>query len=112
MSKPNLLLVNLDRCIGCMACDIACKQNDLWINRSGNIHVKTLGPFHVDGKLVMDCIPMVSDGCNFCATRLSNGKGPFCVEVCPTKALAFCEDERALELINGSARWWIIKSQI
>ena len=88
------LFVDYDYCIGCRACEVACKQeHDIpvgikWINV---VHV---GPRMVGKKLKMDFVPM---RCRHCA------KAP-CMEACPEKAIAGRSDGVVLidpELCTG-----------
>ena len=72
------LFVDFDYCIGCRACEVACKQENhipvgiKWIN------VVQVGPRVVGKKLKMDFIPM---RCRHCT------KAP-CIEACPEKAIS------------------------
>ncbi len=72
------IFVDLEYCIGCQACEVACKQeNDIpvgvkWIN------VVKVGPRMVGDRLRMDFVPM---RCKHCA------KAP-CIDSCPEKAIS------------------------
>ena len=72
------IFVDLEYCIGCQACEVACKQENnipvgiKWIN------VVKVGPRLVGDKLRMDFVPM---RCRHCA------KAP-CIDACPEKAIA------------------------
>jgi Fe-S-cluster-containing dehydrogenase component len=71
------LLFDIRRCIGCYACEIACKQeNDLPVGPR-LIRVITIGPRMVGEKLSMDYVPVACIQC---------GK-PDCMDVCPKKAI-------------------------
>jgi anaerobic dimethyl sulfoxide reductase subunit B (iron-sulfur subunit) len=105
------LVVNLDRCIGCFACEVACKQeHQLPVGKHG-IRVHTLGPFELWGNPAMDFCPMATEACDFCADRLAAGHRPFCAEVCPTQALSLCDYEGVLRLLRQGSRWQICKLQ-
>ena len=77
MNQKNIL-VDLDYCIGCRACEMACKQENnipvgiKWIN------VVKVGPRMVGNRLRMDFVPM---RCRHCAK-------PACMDACPEKAIA------------------------
>lgn len=103
------LVVNLERCIGCFACEVACKQEHALPEGEKYIRVATLGPYELDGELAMDFVPMASDGCDFCETRLSAGKRPACVAVCPTHALGLYNSEAMLRLLRGDSRVQVCK---
>jgi len=71
------LLVDIDLCIGCQACEIACKQeNDVAVGIRW-VQVVQVGPKEVGGKLSMSFIPM---RCKHCAK-------PACMDACPTEAI-------------------------
>jgi Fe-S-cluster-containing dehydrogenase component len=103
------LVVNLERCIGCFACEVACKQEHDLPPGEKYIRVTTLGPHELDGELAMDFVPMATDGCDFCEMRLSAGKRPACVAVCPTHALGLYHSEATLHLLRGDRRFQICK---
>ena len=87
MDQKNLL-IDLEYCTGCRACEVACKQENnipvgiKWIN------VVKVGPRMVGGKLKMDFVPM---RCRHCA------KAP-CIDACPEKAITKRSD--GIVLIN------------
>jgi Fe-S-cluster-containing dehydrogenase component len=56
---PGAAFVNdVDRCIGCFACETACKQeHELPAGRSW-IRVVRAGPEEIDGRLAMDLVPL------------------------------------------------------
>jgi Fe-S-cluster-containing dehydrogenase component len=112
MAQQRGLVANLERCIGCFACEVACKQEHDLPEGEKYIQVVTLGPYELDGELAMDFAPMATDGCDFCETRLSAGKRPACVAVCPTHALGLYNSEATLRLLRGGGRVQICKSGI
>lgn len=67
--QDGLVLVDKTLCIGCKFCIEAC-------------------PYGVP---VFDPKTAKVDKCTFCDHRLSVGKEPFCVLVCPARALRFCD---------------------
>ena len=76
MNQKNIL-IDLEYCIGCQACEIACKQENnipvgiKWIN------VVKVGPRIVGNRLRMDFVPM---RCRHCAKA-------HCIDACPEKAI-------------------------
>ncbi|RLG40038.1 MAG: oxidoreductase [Thermoproteota archaeon] len=101
MNKYKAILIDLDRCVGCYACEVACrKENNL--DGEAWIRVHEVGPEIVDGKLTMDFIISITEECTLCENRLKNGLEPFCVSVCPTKALIYCNSHDLLKSIKNS----------
>ncbi len=89
------ILIDLDRCIGCLACEIACKdENDL---ASG---VRRLNVKPVDrGEHNRFYVPAFEldkrgmEGCTLCPQLQAEGRPPACVANCLTNALSFGEQE-------------------
>jgi anaerobic dimethyl sulfoxide reductase subunit B (iron-sulfur subunit) len=100
MGRQVGLVVNLELCIGCLACEVACKQErDLPGGKNGII-VRTLGPYELEGELAMDFLPLATEECNLCAERTLEGARPFCAEICPTQALDLHDEEEILNVIR------------
>jgi len=90
------ILVDLDLCVGCYACEVACKQENNVPTGTRWIRVATIGPKKVNGKLAMDFLPIMTEECTFCQHRLKENLLPRCVDNCPTQALEFCKDAAEL----------------
>ncbi len=63
------VFVNEDRCMGCFMCAMVCPFGAVSVSPEEKVAVK----------------------CDFCLSRLKEGKVPACVEGCPTRALTFGE---------------------
>lgn len=109
MSTRYGLLVNLDRCVGCHACEIACKQENNVPLGVKWIHVAQIGPTKVGGRLQMDFVPFMLDGCTMCGHRIEEGLEPACVSNCPTHALDFCDVAEMLRLLKSGKRYQVCK---
>ena len=106
MRKFYALVVDLDRCVGCWACEVACQQEHAAASGAPWILIKTIGPEFVEGKLRMEHVPMISSKCNFCRDR----GWPACVDNCPTKALEMDSQGTLLNaLSSSSSRYQICK---
>jgi Fe-S-cluster-containing dehydrogenase component len=103
------LVANLERCIGCFACEVACKQEHDLPEGEKYIAVETIGPYDLDGELAMDFMPLAKDGCDFCQRRLGLGKRPACVAVCPSHALGLYNKVAILRLLRGGPRIRVCK---
>jgi Fe-S-cluster-containing dehydrogenase component len=107
------ILVDLDRCVGCFACEVACRQeNSTMGNGKKNIQVVEIGPKAIAGRLLMDYFPIISKNCNLCHQRLQNHLIPSCVESCPTKALYFGDEYSLLDLLHSGKRYQICSIKI
>ncbi len=109
MATRKALIANLERCIGCLTCEVACKQEHNLAEGEKWIHVETIGPHQVNGVLSMDFVPQATDGCDLCISRISVGKRPSCVEVCPTQALGLYDEKGMLHLLRNTSRTQICK---
>jgi Fe-S-cluster-containing dehydrogenase component len=101
------ILVNLDRCVGCYACEIACKQENGLPAGKKWVDVKQIGPVQVESKMLMDFYPVMNKGCTLCSQRAA---GPACVEACPTKALKQCDTAETLQLLYDERRHQICRT--
>ena len=80
------MVVDLDKCVGCYACEIACKQeNDVALSSYWNM-VHEMGPQGEFPNLKMYWLPRACQQC----------MNPSCVEVRPTGASYVREDGRVL----------------
>lgn len=92
------MLVDLTRCIGCWTCAMGCKMCHNLPDDEFRITVRTHGsgagidrPQGVYPNLRMTWQPIYTTSCNWCVERQAEDDGPMCVDVCPTKALAYGE---------------------
>jgi Fe-S-cluster-containing dehydrogenase component len=106
-NKAYGLVANLDRCIGCYACVIACEQEHKLTN--GWIQIFQLGPKTIDGTKRMEFVPMATEECTLCKHRISKNLEPFCVYSCPVNALKFLETSQILECLVDEKRYHLCK---
>ncbi len=78
------LLVVLDCCVGCHACEIACRQEHNLSHDAGSkwCRVMTLKPRRVQDELYLDYFPVMCAHC----------EDPLCLQICPTGAIVKRED--------------------
>ncbi|MEW6666450.1 MAG: 4Fe-4S dicluster domain-containing protein [Thermodesulfobacteriota bacterium] len=77
-----ILLVDIDRCIRCHACEAACKQENNLPAGPRPVSVATVGPRSIDGELHQD---FVFAACLHC-------DDPACMAVCTVGAISKGED--------------------
>ena len=74
--KQNTMVIDLDRCIGCMGCQVACKMENEVALGSSRIRVLPMGPTGIYPDLEMYFMPVMCQQC----------EDPACIRVCPTGA--------------------------
>jgi Fe-S-cluster-containing dehydrogenase component len=92
------ILVDLQRCIGCWTCSLACKVGNNLPDDEFWLTVRTLGsgegidrPAGTWPDLHMSWQPIWSQSCVKCPARLKAGQLPYCVNSCPCDALTIGE---------------------
>ena len=86
----NCIVVNIDRCTGCYACQVACKmQNEVALGLAWN-QVKIVGPVGDYPNMVRYPLPTMCQECE---------NAP-CLEVCPTGA-TYRDEETGVILIDS-----------
>lgn len=76
--SEKLLLVDVDKCIGCYACEIACKQEHDLPLESRWCQVTRIGPRKLAGDLHLDMVPTMCLHCD----------DPPCANFCPQGAIS------------------------
>ncbi|MDR1713631.1 MAG: hypothetical protein LBR39_05710 [Coriobacteriales bacterium] len=98
------LVVDLDMCTGCFACQNACKLvNDLDVDVKWlKVTPEYLYPEKVGDKLYMDRfpVPVSLDCCESCPDR-ADGSAPLCAKVCMGHALYVGDSTAAGEWAQG-----------
>jgi len=103
MAKKVGMLVDLEFCVGCYACQSACQDyNDLDLGIT-YLRVINYKPDEVDGELMMFMapIPYKLEQCAACVEK--EGEAP-CAKICIAKALYIDEVEKLTELAEGMDR--------
>jgi len=92
MSELNGILKDLDLCVGCYACEVACKQeNNVPLGQKW-IRIIPVGPETIHDNLHMDFLTEMTDECTSCHHRVEKDLLPRCVDNCPMDALRFCRN--------------------
>lgn len=94
------MLVDLERCIGCWTCAMACKVCHDLPDDEYRITIETKGsgagidrPAGVYPDLHMSWQPLYHKTCTWCAERQAKGEPLMCVYDCPTEALAYGDED-------------------
>lgn len=97
--KDDTIFIDLQRCTGCWTCSLACKVGNKLDDETFWLTVRTLGsgegidrPAGEWPNLHMSWIPLWSQSCIKCPSRLANGDKPYCVNCCPNGALSIGKD--------------------
>ena len=91
----NSTLVNINRCVGCWTCSMACKKAYGLDVDDYRMYVRTIGGGQIDtpgGKwpnLYMKWMPVYHTDCLACSGSARTGNQPFCVYNCTTEALTY-----------------------
>ena len=91
MTQKKAFLVKIDRCIGCYACEIACKDENDLPPEIRRVMIRIVEA----GKLSRFYVPEFSletmdvSGCTLCPQLQVEGRRPACVNNCLTNALDF-----------------------
>ncbi len=82
------MVVDLDACVRCYSCEIACRQENAhsFETKSRWCRVQTIPPREAGGELHLDFVPVMCLQC----------EAPMCADFCPVGAIAKCEDGRVL----------------
>jgi Fe-S-cluster-containing dehydrogenase component len=81
------LLINYEFCVGCHACEIACKQEHGRPAEEYGIRVQEIEPEVAGGKLYY--YPFPTDHCKLCGKRIAKGLQPACVTNCWARVMKF-----------------------
>ena len=77
-----LLLIDIDKCIRCYACEIACKEENNLSPGPRACRVITMGPRQVQDELHLDFVPLMCLHCD----------DPYCAHFCPVHAIVKRDD--------------------
>ncbi|WP_041272766.1 hypothetical protein [Desulfitobacterium hafniense] len=101
------MLLRTDNCIGCQACQVACREengfgyNEIWLEL---IRRK---PSRIDGKLsTYHLVAPPLDKCSLCVKK---DHDPLCTTICPPRCLYVGEGETLKRLMDGKGRWQLVQ---
>ncbi|WP_172135628.1 hypothetical protein [Adlercreutzia sp. ZJ473] len=97
--KESTIFVDLLRCTGCWTCALSCMTGNNLKDGQYFVSVRTNGsgegidrPSGTWPDLRMSWMPIYSKHCVKCTDRTAEGRAPYCVGMCPNKALSWGEE--------------------
>lgn len=97
------MLVRVDHCIGCQACQVACREENKFGYDEKWMQLVRQKPQLVSGELRnYHLIAPQLDKCAACAKK---DHQPLCVAICPTNCLYVGNEGALLEIMKGPGRW-------
>lgn len=104
MAEIRGIFKDLDACVGCYTCEVACKQENNVPVGTKWIRVVPIGPEELNGKLVVDFLHVLTEECTLCEHRLKENLLPRCVDNCPMQALRFCKNAGEMLALTQSGK--------
>lgn len=97
------MLVRVDACLGCQACQVACREENGFGYDETWLEIVRRKPQKVDGRLrnYHVAAPQL-DKCALCSVK---DHQPLCTAVCPTNCLYVGAPEALLEVMKGPGQW-------
>lgn len=106
----HFLYVDINRCTGCHACEVACRQEYGDSLGKCRIRLITTKSQKIDGRWHVYFFPVVSEECTGCGSLLKKGDKPACIAACPTEAIKYSEDEELTRIITKGKPVSILRS--
>ena len=99
------LMIDYEFCTGCHTCEVACKmEHKLGVGKWG-IKISEEKPWKVDDdKWELKFVPIPTQLCDMCESRVSQGKLPACVHNCCAHVMHFGTPEELLAKSNEIGR--------
>ena len=101
----NGLLIDYYYCTGCKSCEVACAiEKGIPVGQYG-IKVEQIGPWEYEpDKWQLSYIPVPTEQCDLCASRVEAGKQPSCVHNCQADAMRFGTVAELVEMMGDRTR--------
>lgn len=95
------LVIDYDYCTGCHTCEIACQQEHGLEPEQFGIKLTTIGPDHIsEDHWQYEFVPVPTERCDRCGSRLAAGKQPSCVHHCQSGCMYFGTLEELADVID------------
>jgi len=87
------LILDVVRCVGCFACEVACNQEHELPPGMSWIRVRAPAVESHDGQLRLHQQLHLEAGCTLCQHRVERGLLPACVQHCLARAIRLASDD-------------------
>lgn len=88
MAKKMGMLIDYEYCTGCHSCEVSCKQRFDLATGTFGIKLSQNGPWqHNEDRWEMNFFPIPTEFCDFCASRIEEGKKALCEQHCQALCL-------------------------
>ncbi len=86
----NAILIDYQYCTGCHTCEVACQKHLGLKPGKYGIKLTQIGPDQIEErKWQYEFVPVPTDRCDRCASRVGAGKQPMCVQHCQAGCMEF-----------------------
>lgn len=100
------MLIDVYYCTGCHSCEVACQQENGYDAEQFGIVVTEHILKETDG-ITIDYVPYMTNLCNFCMSRVAEGRKPSCVKHCQARCMTFGPIEEIMEEAKNSKKGMI-----
>lgn len=100
------LLFDMEYCVGCQACCVACRQENDYDENTWGIKVIEQIYTKPDGRVQVDYLPFPTELCTLCTERIASGfdTKPSCVKHCPSACIEYGEPHELTEKAEAMKR--------
>ena len=100
------LLFDMQYCVGCMSCVIACKQENQYDANTWGIKVNEMIYTKPGNKVQVEFAPFPTELCTLCAARIASGEDdkPSCVKHCMTQCITYGKLTDLAEMMEDKPR--------
>ncbi len=100
----NGLLIDYEYCTGCHSCEVACQMEHNFPVGKWGIQLAEIGPWQIsENKWQYTYIPVPTELCSLCRTRVTAGKEPACVHHCQADVMRFGPVEELAKEMEGKS---------
>lgn len=97
------MLVRTDNCIGCQACQVACREENGFGYDETWLELIRRKPTRIDGEL--RSYHLVAPPLDKCGKCLDKAHAPLCTTICPPRCLFVADEESLKQIMSGKGQW-------